>query len=62
MILILFIQKRDRVKIHTNDKMQLNLDGEYGGLLPGEFVNLYRHVEIFVPKATAELMEKNEIA
>src|SRR6478609_8077814 len=54
--------KANRVKIHTNDKMQLNLDGEYGGLLPGEFVNLYRHVEIFVPKATAELMEKNEIA
>ncbi|TYR79144.1 diacylglycerol kinase [Priestia megaterium] len=54
--------KANRVKVHTEDKMQLNLDGEYGGLLPGEFVNLYRHVEIFVPKETAELMEKNEIA
>lgn len=29
--------------------MQLNIDGEYGGLLPAEFNNLYRHLEVFVP-------------
>ncbi|GGF26221.1 diacylglycerol kinase [Halobacillus andaensis] len=39
-----------RVKVHTEEKMQLNIDGEFGGLLPGEFVNLYRHMEFFVPE------------
>ncbi|WP_101845846.1 diacylglycerol kinase [Halobacillus sp. Marseille-P3879] len=39
-----------RVKVHTEEKMQLNIDGEYGGQLPGEFVNLYRHIEFFVPE------------
>ncbi|MFC7322673.1 diacylglycerol kinase [Halobacillus campisalis] len=39
-----------RVKVHTEEKMQLNIDGEFGGMLPGEFVNLYRHIEFFVPK------------
>ncbi|WLR51116.1 diacylglycerol kinase [Bacillus tianshenii] len=42
--------KANRVKIYTEDKMQLNLDGEYGGVLPGEFVNLYQHLDIFVPR------------
>ncbi|MFC0523654.1 diacylglycerol kinase [Pontibacillus salicampi] len=40
----------NRIKVHTDEKMQLNIDGEYGGLLPGEFVNLYRHLEFYVPK------------
>lgn len=38
------------IKVHTDDKMQLNLDGEFGGLLPGEFTNLYRHIEYFIPQ------------
>ncbi|WP_347861434.1 diacylglycerol kinase [Salimicrobium sp. PL1-032A] len=38
------------VKVQTQEKMQLNIDGEYGGLLPGEFTNLYRHIEFFLPK------------
>ncbi|QST00392.1 diacylglycerol kinase [Pontibacillus sp. ALD_SL1] len=42
--------KANRIKVHTNEKMQLNIDGEYGGLLPGEFVNLYRHLEFFLPR------------
>ncbi|MDE3840835.1 diacylglycerol kinase [Bacillus methanolicus] len=41
--------KANRVKVHSKEKMQLNLDGEYGGLLPAEFENLYRHFEVFVP-------------
>ncbi|MBO8157212.1 MAG: diacylglycerol kinase [Bacillaceae bacterium] len=40
----------NRVKVYTEEKMQLNLDGEYGGLLPGEFVNLHKHIEFFVPQ------------
>ncbi|MGM7703496.1 diacylglycerol kinase [Pseudalkalibacillus sp. Hm43] len=43
-------EKARRVKIHTDEKMQLNLDGEYGGLLPGEFVNLRHHLQMIVPK------------
>ncbi|GAA0328820.1 diacylglycerol kinase [Bacillus carboniphilus] len=41
--------KANRVKVTSEQKMQLNLDGEFGGILPAEFVNLYRHVEVFVP-------------
>ncbi|MRX72680.1 diacylglycerol kinase [Bacillus lacus] len=50
--------KANRVKISTEDKMQLNLDGEYGGLLPGEFENLYRHINIIMPKEKASQMEE----
>ncbi|GIN63686.1 diacylglycerol kinase [Robertmurraya siralis] len=39
----------NRIKVHSDDKVQLNLDGEFGGILPAEFVNLYRHLEVFVP-------------
>lgn len=41
----------NRIKVHSDEKVQLNLDGEFGGLLPGEFENLYRHLEVFVPFA-----------
>jgi len=39
----------NRIKVTSDEKVQLNLDGEFGGLLPAEFVNLYRHLEVFVP-------------
>lgn len=39
----------NRIKVTSKEKVQLNLDGEFGGLLPAEFVNLYRHLEVFVP-------------
>lgn len=45
--------KANRIRVFNDDKMQLNLDGEYGGDLPGEFQNLYRHLMIIVPKETA---------
>ncbi|MDQ0219814.1 diacylglycerol kinase [Peribacillus cavernae] len=41
--------KANRIKVATKDKMQLNLDGEFGGLAPAEFVNHYRHFDVFVP-------------
>lgn len=41
--------KANRIKVTSDEKVQLNLDGEFGGLLPAEFVNLYRHLEVFVP-------------
>lgn len=39
----------NRIKVTSPDKLQINLDGEFGGLLPSEFENLYRHLEVFVP-------------
>ncbi|KYD21539.1 hypothetical protein B4110_0382 [Parageobacillus toebii] len=52
----LICTKANRIKVTSPNKIQLNLDGEYGGLLPGEFVNLYQHLEVFVPKEKAEQM------
>jgi diacylglycerol kinase (ATP) len=39
----------NHIKVHSMEKVQVNLDGEFGGLLPAEFENLYRHLEVFVP-------------
>ncbi len=41
--------KANRIKVKSEDTVQLNLDGEYGGNLPAEFENLYRHIEVFAP-------------
>ncbi|WP_373895325.1 diacylglycerol kinase [Virgibacillus sp. CBA3643] len=51
---IIYVQAKD-IKVTTDEKMQLNIDGEYGGLLPGEFFNLQQHIELLVPN---ELREK----
>lgn len=47
-------RKSSHVKVTAQDKMQLNIDGEYGGLLPGEFTNLHKHIEFFVPHSFNE--------
>lgn len=52
----LIYTKANRVKVTSPNNMQLNLDGEFGGMLPGEFVNLYQHLEVFVSKEKAEQM------
>jgi diacylglycerol kinase (ATP) len=49
--------KANRIKVNPTEKMQINLDGEYGGLLPGEFVNLYKHINVLVSKEKAEKMD-----
>lgn len=41
--------KAKHIKVTPADKMQLNIDGEYGGLLPGEFTNYRQHIDFFVP-------------
>lgn len=41
--------KANHIKVKSKEKVQLNIDGEYGGLLPAEFYNLYRHLDVFVP-------------
>lgn len=50
--------KSKKVKVIPSEKMMLNLDGEYGGLLPGEFVNLKQHIEFLVPDEFIELQEE----
>lgn len=41
--------KAENIKVTSSEKVLLNLDGEYGGVLPAEFHNLYRHVDMFAP-------------
>ncbi|SDO31268.1 diacylglycerol kinase (ATP) [Psychrobacillus sp. OK028] len=42
-------KKAKNIKVTSEDKVLLNLDGEYGGDIPATFQNLYRHIEVFVP-------------
>lgn len=46
--------KANHIKVEPENKMQLNLDGEFGGLFPCEISNLYHHLELLVPEETAE--------
>lgn len=42
-------KKAKHIKVTSDDRVLLNLDGEYGGTIPATFQNLYRHIEVFVP-------------
>src|SRR5699024_3329694 len=44
---LLYTQAK-RIKVTPKEKMLLNVDGEYGGKLPGEIINLKQHIEFFV--------------
>ncbi|WP_368505779.1 diacylglycerol kinase [Alkalihalophilus sp. As8PL] len=46
---VMYVQA-NRIKVHVESDMQLNLDGEHGGALPAEFVNLYQHFQMLTPK------------
>ena len=46
---VIYVQA-NRIKVQVEGKMQLNLDGEYGGNLPAEFVNMYQHFQMLTPK------------
>ncbi|AIY04719.1 hypothetical protein Plano_0754 [Planococcus sp. PAMC 21323] len=41
--------KASEIKVTTNERVLLNLDGEYGGVLPATFKNLANHIEMYVP-------------
>lgn len=41
--------KAEKITVTSREEVLLNLDGEYGGMLPATFQNLYRHIEMFVP-------------
>ncbi|WP_318616399.1 diacylglycerol kinase [Sporosarcina sp. YIM B06819] len=49
----------EKIKITSSEEVLLNLDGEYGGILPATFQNLYRHIEMFAP--VDELREEDRI-
>lgn len=53
---IVYVQAKN-IKITPADEMQLNIDGEYGGLLPGEFTNLQQHIEFIVPESFIKQQE-----
>lgn len=50
---IIYTQAK-RIKITPKEKMLLNVDGEYGGQLPGELVNLQQHIDFFVSEEFIE--------
>lgn len=47
---LIIYTKANRIKVTSDEKVQLNLDGEFGGVLPAEFINYYQHIEVFVPE------------
>ena len=49
-----------KIKVTPAEKMQLNIDGEYGGLLPGEFINLKQHIDMVVPEKFIEQHKETE--
>lgn len=53
---IIYTQAK-KITVTPENHMQLNIDGEYGGLLPGVIENLQEHIEFFVPK---EFIEKTK--
>lgn len=50
---IIYTQAK-RIKVTPKEKMLLNVDGEFGGMLPGEFINLQQHIEFYVSNAFLE--------
>ncbi|MGM8364013.1 diacylglycerol kinase [Virgibacillus sp. W0181] len=44
---VIYVQAK-QIRVTPEEKMQLNLDGEFGGMLPGEIINLKQHIPFFV--------------
>ena len=55
-------KKAKSINISSFSELQLNVDGEYGGKLPANFLNLKQHIEIFIPNDThnEELIHDNQ--
>ncbi|UTH08769.1 diacylglycerol kinase [Macrococcoides canis] len=41
-----YVKAKD-IKVSSFDKVQLNVDGEFGGILPAHFINLERHINVY---------------
>lgn len=50
--------KASKVTVTSEERVLLNLDGEYGGVLPATFENLYRHIEVLVPFDSIDEVDK----
>lgn len=46
--------KATKISVTSDERVLLNLDGEYGGLLPATFENLGRHIEVLVPLSSIQ--------
>jgi diacylglycerol kinase (ATP) len=46
--------KAEEVDISSFEEVHLNLDGEFGGVLPAHFINLKEHLEVRVPSSFYE--------
>jgi len=59
---LLYTQAK-RIKVTPKEKMLLNIDGEYGGELPGEIINLQQHIKFYVSNEflTKELETKGNL-
>lgn len=53
---ILYVKTSKLVAKPVDEKMMINIDGEYGGDAPMKFKNLKRHIEIFAN--TQEIPER----
>ena len=53
-------KKAKSINISSFIDLQLNVDGEYGGKLPGNFLNLKQHIEVYTPNdiKNEELVEQ----
>ncbi|WP_033542435.1 diacylglycerol kinase [Planococcus sp. CAU13] len=41
--------KASKITVSSKERVMLNLDGEFGGVLPAVFQNLEKHIEVLVP-------------
>ncbi|HSI68484.1 MAG TPA: diacylglycerol kinase [Planococcus sp. (in: firmicutes)] len=41
--------KASQISVTSGERVLLNLDGEFGGVLPAVFENLYHHIRVLVP-------------
>lgn len=59
---IIYTQAK-RIKVTPKQKMLLNVDGEFGGELPGELMNLQQHIDFLVSdvflERQAQIKERN---
>lgn len=50
---LMYIQAKE-IKVTSENNIMINVDGEYGGDAPAEFLNLHQHLQLVVPRAVAE--------
>ena len=48
-----------QINIKTEEELFLNIDGEYGGSLPGKIVNLHQHIELIIPNKELSIVKED---